>query len=242
MIIAGMACLGGASLLLAVGLCFVKNSKTLIFLLQTFFLISLLCFGIVCANFQNNFSGFSVLLFLSIAPQFLNLFDFKSFLDAKRESLEKIANEEIDRSAEVAKKKLSNKLLFSNGSLLKSLAFFMSAICIAFCGLYLGIETYFGFLIGLAIALFATFILLAAKKKINIFDLLSYFLAFLSVGIVLGQILTVLLYSFALPNILFSVGSLMFCVFVLLSTFLKSKFDHLAYLSAMILLFFAILF
>lgn len=221
-----------ATIILAVGVCFARKNKTLLFLLQTFSLIALLCLGFVSANYKDDFSGYSIFILISIAPQFLSIFDFKEYLNSKKTKQLEMTSTEIDNKLPVKKEK-KHTLTNSNGILLQSIALLLSAICIGFCGLYLGLETFYGFLIGLALAFALTFLLLIIKKNINLFDLLGYFFVFLGIGILIGQIVTVLLYSFAITNILFCIGALIYCVYSCLTLFAKTKFDHLVYFLSM---------
>lgn len=155
--------------------------------------------------------------------------------------LEDIAVEENSTDTKNKKKKEKKKkikkeskhhFLNSNGLLLKSVAMVMTSICLGLAGVYIGMETFYGFLIGVALACALLFLLLIIKKTINPYDALSYFFMFLAIGIIVGQIVTVLLFSFNLTNILFSVGALIYCVYVGLSAFVKSNFDHLAFFVA----------
>lgn len=249
MLMTALICMFVATVLLAISVCFSKKNKTLFFLLQTFSLVALLCLGMVGANYKNNFSGYAVLIILAIIPQFLPLFDLSEYLKAKtvktNETLENSNNENVEdfestntiddtKTKSKKGKKQKNKVskhyfLNSNGLLLKSISIFMTATCLALAGLYIGMETYFGFLIGVAIAFVSIFLLLIIKKSVNPYDLLSYFLMFLSVGILIGQVITILMFSFSLINILFSIGAIIYCLYVELSAFVKSNFDHLAF-------------
>lgn len=250
MLLAALICMFVATALLALGVCFSKKNKTLFFLLQTLSLVALVCLELVAGNYKNNFSGYAILIMLAVIPQFISLFDLSEFLKTKTaKTNQEIENFSADENVEnlettdlveddlKTNKKAKNKVskhyfLNSNGLILKSVANFMTATCLALAGLYIGMETFLGFLIGVALALVLTFLLLIIKKKINPYDLLSYFLAFLSIGLVLGQVITVLLFSFSLINILFSAGAIIFCAYAMLSMFVKSNFDHLAFFVA----------
>ncbi len=250
MLLAALICMFVATALLALGVCFSKKNKTLFFLLQTLSLVALVCLGMVAANYKNNFSGYAVLIILAVIPQFISLFDLSEFLKTKttkvnqdlealnvNENIENLETTDLIENDSKSRKKSKNKVskhyfLNSNGLILKSVANFMTATSLALAGLYIGMETYLGFLIGVALALVLTFLLLIIKKKVNPYDLLSFFLAFLSIGLVLGQVVTILMFSFSLINILFSAGAIVFCVYAMLSMFVKSNFDHLAFFVA----------
>lgn len=241
-----------ATVIAAVGVCFTKKYKVPYFLLQTFSFVTLACLGLVAGNYVNDFSGYTILMIASVVPMFLSIFDLQSYLKSKQEIVEVVKEEQIEKESKLPprpqkqadeeekpakeKKKKSAKYHFlnSNGFELTSLAYLLSSIPIGICGLYLGIETFYGFLIGLGIALAITFLTLARKKVTNPFDIFSKFVAFLAVGFLIGQALTVILYSFALPNILYCAGALLLSTNFLIRSFVKTSFDHLFYFAGMI--------
>lgn len=242
-----------ATVIFAVGVCFTKKYKVPYFLLQTFSFVALACLGLVAGNFVNNFSGYTILIVASVIPMFLSIFDLQSYIKSKQEIVEvvkeekeekanklppkpqKVEEEESDKPKKEKKKKDAKYyFLNSNGFELTSLAYLLSSIPIGICGLYLGIETVYGFLIGLGIAAAITFLTLARKKVKNPFDVFSSFMAFLAVGFLIGQAITVLLYSFALSNILYCAGAVLLSVNFLLRSFIKTSFDHLFYFAGMI--------
>ncbi|MGN1201433.1 MAG: hypothetical protein ACI4R8_04175 [Candidatus Caccovivens sp.] len=250
MLLGAIICMAVACIILSGTLCFVTKHKTLCFLLQTCLYIAIICLGFVCANYENNFSGYSILIILSVIPLFLSLFDLEAYLTEKRtnfankQDFTQNENEENENQAKIldeTKKEKKNYFLNSNGALLKSISFLLPAICIGFAGLYLGIETIFGFLLGLALAFAGIFLLLIIKKHLNPYDLLGYFLSFLAIGVCLGQIVTVILYAQTITNILYCVGSFIFCSFVALSTFKNTKYNHLLYILAIFSLFLTII-
>ena len=240
MLLIALICMFVATAILAGCVCFSRKNKTLLFLLQTLALACLVCLAIVGANYHNNFSGYSIFIILAIIPQFLSLFNLREFLKTKKESLTQTEKKlaEIEEIEEVAdeennteqKGKKQNKHLFlnSDGTLVQNSAFLLTSICLAFSALYIGMETFYGFLIGLALACALTCLMAILKKHKNPFDILSLFLMFLGIGILLGQILTVLLYATNITNIFFCIGCLVLCAYACLENFLKSRFDHLA--------------
>lgn len=129
-----------------------------------------------------------------------------------------------------------SKLAQSNGLLLKSIGICLTSVFLSICGLFLGLESVYLYLLGFAIAALGTFILLVIKKKINIFDLISYSLVFFAAGLAITQVLTVLIYSTSLVNILYSVGMLGFTAYSILSVTVKNKFLNLIYLASMLIL------
>lgn len=243
MLMIALICMFVATLGLAVGGCFFTKNKTLTYLLQTFSYIALLCLILVAGNFKNNFSGYTVLLIISIAPQFLNLFDLNGYLKTKREELESAEKEEefseneqieeTDENLKQSQKKKKHNFIQSNGSLLQSLALFLSSICVALSGLYIGLETFYGLFIGIAMGFALIFLNLITKKTFNPYDLLSLALVCLSVGILVGNIIIVALYSLSLSNILFCVGSLLLCGYALLKHYIKTNYAEILYFIAM---------
>lgn len=250
MLLIGIICLLVATLALAVSSCFVSTNKTLTFLLKALALISLASVGIACANYKNNFSGYAIFIILAILPQFLTLFDLKNYLAEKKIELqnllaedemqnsdEKNSDENSTQPAHTSEEKQTRKapskakVAFwnSNGMLLTSIGFLLTAVCLSLSALYVGLETYYGFLIGLALAFAMFFAFMIVKKSVNFYDGLGMFLIFLAVGILIGQIVIVLLCAIDLINILFCVGLLLCAIYFVLSVRLKSKYDHIAF-------------
>ncbi|MBE7075772.1 MAG: hypothetical protein E7375_01720 [Clostridiales bacterium] len=110
--------------------------------------------------------------------------------------------------------------------LIRSSSLLLSASCIAFCGIFLGLEVSYGIIIGIAFGLSFMFIALARKKTKN---LIPNTLAYLAIGIVLGQILTVLLYSADFQNIAFCLASIVFAIYVWMSHHAYDRFAIFAY-------------
>lgn len=214
-----------ATLILAIIECFFKKHKAVSFSLQFFTLITLILTTFTVAHYKNNFSLFSIFLIVSIVPQFLTVFDFEKFFGKKKQTNIDLSNEEVEKNTK-------NFIDFkANGGLfVKSLGIFATSVFLVFCGLYLGKETIFSFLLAISIALFSTFILLLKKKNLNLFYILSHVFLFAAIGLSLAHILTVLLYSFNLTNILFSVGLLAYAVYCLVFVFTKNKYSNLIYL------------
>lgn len=243
MLMIALICMFVATLGLAVGVCFFTKNKTLTYLLQTFSYIALLCLILVAGNFKNNFSGYTILLIISIAPQFLNLFDLNGYLKTKKEELSSVEEEYlenkqigIEKTDEELNQSTQNKkhnFIQSNGTLLQALALLLSSVCISLSGLYLGLETFYGIFIGIAMGFALVFLNLITKKSINPYDLLSLALTCLSVGLLIGNIIIVALYSLSLTNILFCVGSLLICEYAFLKHYIKTNYAEILYFIAM---------
>jgi hypothetical protein len=254
MLMEALICMSVATLALAVGVCFTNKTTPLSFLLRTLSLVALVCLGIVVGNYKNDFSGYTILLILSVTPQFVSLFDLREYLKNKKLTLENAKNEEFEEELDKItedvdenqnkKRKKENKHYFlnSNGNLLAGISALMSSVCVGFCGIYLGLETFYGFVIGAGVGFALTFLALIINKTKNPFDILAYFLSFLAVGIMLGQIVTVLFYATNLTNILYCVGAFCFAIFAFLSSFKRNNYFCLIYFVAMFCLFATIIF
>ena len=130
-------------------------------------------------------------------------------------------------------------------AIMRGAAYAISAFCVAFCSLYVGKESPYGLLMGIALGLGLTFLHFILTKQNLLQDpwgFVANSLLFLAVGMLFSSILPALLYSLALDNILFSVGCVAYCVYLLLETYLPSKFNHLALAAAYLLLFATIVF
>lgn len=233
-----------ATTILVVLNCFIQRNNPLSTFIQTLSLIILMCLGFVCANYKNNFSGYSIFLIISVLPLFLNTFNFKDFLDVQKASIKENENSfEIKSTSEQNSQRKEKKHYFinSDGTLINNSSLCISAFLLGLSGLYLGKESVYGFLIGLAISFAATFLYLIIKKEKNPYKILSFLLVFLAVGVLLGQILSVVIYSFNITSIIYCLGSISFITFIFLNRYIKSRFCDIAYFIAMILMFVSIM-
>lgn len=244
MILAGLICIFVATIIFSVGVCFFKKSTPLFFVFQTFSFVSLLLLGIVCANFKNNFSGYAILLILSVVPGFLNLLDLKAYFSQRKQASEQEINAlPTHESILKEKNKKKNSWFFnqfhnSQGNFISSISLLLPALAIALSGLFLGVETIYTFLLGIALASASTFLILIIKKTENFFDIMTIFFAMLSVGLLLGEIVAVAMYSFTLINIIYCVSCLVYCVYIISKIFLNDcKYFQLLYVVAMLGLF-----
>ena len=235
MLIVSVICLLAATIIFALVGCFVKKSTPAFFILKAASIMSLAFFAMLCANYKQSFDGYSILLILSVFPAFLTLIDLKSYIDQKREQK---TSEEIfaDANNLPKKQKKDGKLLQSNGQILFGVAALLSAICISVSSLYKGVESVYSFGLGLSIGFALTFLAIIIKKNLPAFDLLNLFLIFISVGLLLAQILMVVLYSTALANLIFCAGAVIVCIYNLLKIKFNGKFLDLIYFLGMICL------
>ncbi len=274
MMIASIVCLFVACLALAVAVCFTSRNKFANLFLSFLSLIALICLCIVCASRQNDFSLYVILLILSITPMFLKVgfsSSERKQIENQKNQPKKSENQENDESeesleAETIKSQENNKLQTENlenqqsqekinafvpvnifekyGNLVAGVSLMLSAICIVFCALYLGVESVYGILAGIAIGFALTFldeIIRKSHKKATTSGqiwaiYLEKFLFFVSAGLLLACVILALMYSLALPNILFSLGALLFAIYVLMEIYLKNRFNHLIYFASMFLM------
>ena len=260
-----MICLLVATVALAVGVVLARKNNSLSFLLKTFTLIALVCLGIVVANYKDDFSGFSILVILSILPMFLALVEIRppqspenaqnlpseqpkqqdeeqnaSEIAEQAETAEETEETQEDTSKKKKKKAKTSKFFQSNGKLPLAIALFLSAVCLSVSTLYVGKETFLGAILAVAIGIAFTFLMLALKKISNPYDILSTFLIFASIGAMVANIIMALLYSISLTNIMFCIGCLLFGIYAGLNIKFSKTYLTLIYYTSTIFLFLAI--
>ena len=244
--------------LLSISTIFLKKKGVLYYSISALTIMVLIVAGILSANYNNNFNGFSLISIIAIVPLFLSFID----LSSKRieETDEQVEEEIKDNAAEVVTENATQELDEANdeddkkkkfdivksysesdGKIFQSLAYLISAFLIAFAGFYLGKVSPFGMLVGLPAALIGLFIALLTKKK-NLFDILSSIVCYMAVGLLIGQIVAVLIYSFAVANILFAVSSFVFAAYILTSLYTNEKRVNIILYVAMVCLCLTILF
>lgn len=216
----------GTIILIVLG-CFYKSSPVSL-LLKSLALIGTLALALSCAIYEGTFYGYSIFVILAVAPQFLSLINLKEIFKPKQD----VALENNEANSQP-----NHGIMSSNNSFMTSIAIFLAAICLGFCALFLGKETVYGFLIGLGVGLAVTFLLLALKRITNLFDIASCFLMFTGAGIAFGHIISVLIYSFTLTNILFALGALIYVVYVAITYFWKNNYTQIAYFLSMFVIF-----
>jgi len=212
-----LICLLAATLIFVIAGCFVDRNSPLSYLLKVFALTSLVALGLIAANSKTNFGGYTIFALISIIPMFLSCFDLKKYYENK--------NPEAGPS----------KFEKSNGTILFSVATLLASLSLSVCGIYIGYESLFVYFIGIAIGLALTFLVKTIKKKIPKVDFFSYFLCFTGVGILFGQIVSSLMFSFATSYLLFSLGLLLIAAYATIKIFKNSRFIELFYFAGMIL-------
>ena len=243
-----MICMLVAVVLLAVGVSLMRKNNGLTFLLKTLTLIAIVILGFIVANYKDDFSGFSILVILSALPMFMTAFDLKQFMETKNAEtpVTDLPGTEADLPAEQPlevqdytpekkSKTKKNYLAECKSNLLCGIGIFLSAVCISIATLYIGKETFFGAIIGLLLGGAAVFVLLALKKINNPFDILFNLFIFVSIGLMVSNIVLALLYSFSTTNIIFCGGCLLFGVYAGLQTKLnKNYLTPIYYVSAIL--------
>ncbi len=226
MLIISIVCAIFAAMILMICCVFAKG-KTLPLLLGIAYVVACALVGLASASFNQNFSLFVILLLSSIIPQLATAFNLKAFLQKRSENSE-------ENNAKNAKN--GSFWSNSNGTLIISIANLLSAILLAVCAFVLGKETFVSVCVAPLVGISATLFALL-KKKTNPFDLLSTFLSFSSVGLMLSQILIVLIYSTSISSILFCLGILIFAIYAVLSVSKASKYAKIAYFLSIMCLF-----
>ena len=229
--------------LLTLATIFIKKKGALYFLMTALTLCTIIISQILSANLYNNFNGYTIIMIISTLPLFLILINFKKEENFENSSVVSTNEKQVNnahleiKEKEKKKKKISLTLAYdeSEGRIFESIAFFISAFLIAFAGLYLGKVTYFGFLIGIPFAILGICVTGLKKPKFNKLDIISTLLTFLAVGMLVGQIVAVLVYSINLCNILYSIGALLFSAYAITSAFTKERRINIILFASLVL-------
>ncbi len=234
--------------LLAVTTIFIKKKGALYFSISALTLIFLVIAGILSANYNNYFGGFSIISIISIFPLFLALFEKKPKEIIEEEKIinfdsqiQEIKEENKKKKKERKKIDFSKAFAESEGGIFESIAFFLSAFLFAFGGFYLGKETPFGLLLAIPFGIIGIFVTLLRKNH-NFFDIISNVLCYMAAGFLVGQIITVLLYSSVLSNIFFAIAAFVFASYIIATTLTKERRINILMYVAFLLLCLAILF
>ncbi len=237
-----------ACLVFAVLNCFIKRNNQYFALLKGLGLMTLICLGLTSASYKNAFDGYSILLVISLLPVFVTLYTFSSTEKAQTENKTEFQDEigTVQNYDFAKQRKTTKRFTLSKISiLLNGAAYLASTACIVFCGLYIGVESVFGYLAGLFLGVAATFLEFLIKKqnvKDNLITFFGKMLFFVSIGLLLTAIIQVLLYAADVTNILFSCALLAYAVYLAMEVEYPNNYSHLAYYAAMFLLFSSIAF
>ena len=248
--IACVVCLFIALVAISAGLCFKTNSLTKL-LLHSALLVATICLGVCSAAYKSKFGGFEILLFVSVVPLFLQICVLQPQNGLHEENVKH--NNNLPKNGQNLAE--NGNLSIKHSSLLDYLINFVyptallaSAICIFFCGLYVGKESFYGVLVAIAIALFATFLDAIIKKDYHgkskkeiVLTYAKNFVLYFSVGFLLSAALLALAYKFSATNILFAVGAVTFAAHNVLERYKQSKYNHLFLTAAYALMFVAVL-
>ncbi len=260
-----------ACLALVIGVCFTTRNKFANFILSLASLFALLCLGIICASIDEEFYGYEIFMIISILPMFLYVsfnknkhnFPLENNNTTQDESGSEIKKDNTDDKDKNTLENLANgtstNYLTANmfsvtpqkniniaekyNDLVIGISYFLTSFCIFFCGLYLGLESFYGVLIAIFIGFALSFLYMIIKKDYKNFEgkrlallYLEKFLLFVSVGFLISSVIISLIYSFNLTNVLFSLGALSCATYIMLEVYYKSKFNHLAYFIGMLLM------
>lgn len=224
-----------ATLATLVALCISKRGGKVFFALKTLLYICLICLGVSIASYKNNFSGFTLLLILSVVPMFLSLI---SLNENQPENEENYQNNQENYIKNAKKSAFFEKM----AQILPKTAFMLSSLCVAISALYIGKETPFGILLGIAFACAMAFLdFIIKKRRFSFFDFCLKFMLFLGAGLALGAVIPVLLYSFTLPNILFAIGLIVYASYFILENYFSVNYVNIAYTIGMAMIFASIL-
>lgn len=229
-------CMFVATVALGASLCFVDKSSYFKAAIQIGIYIAIICTILSCMVYANSYGGFSITLIVSVLPMFLTVIKFP-----QKQKNDKEITENSNKTAK------NTQILENIATILPNLAYPLVAIALSFCALYLGKETPFAILAGIVFGVFLTFLdFIIRKEKFE--NTKEYFKKFglklpifLAIGLSLSNIVIVLLYSFAIGNIMFALGLLIFAAYLAFSTYFDTKLNHLAYIMAMFFMFSAIL-
>ncbi|MBR1890689.1 MAG: hypothetical protein IJ817_03290 [Clostridia bacterium] len=230
MLLIPIICTVVGTLVFAITSCFTKSGHPLNFLLKVLALACLVGVGLACGNYHNQFGGFTLLSIISILPMFIANYDLKSYLALRQD-------EETQNKPGIV-----NRFVNSNGNLFFGIGTFLSALCLSFAGLYKGYETFYSFLIGLALGLSMTFLALLLRKKVTSFDFFGFLLIYTAGGLLASNILAILLFEMSLANIIVCIGLAILIAHAILRSTTKIRFFELLYYVGMMFIFSVLVF
>ncbi len=229
MLLASLIIMFVACVALMVATCFAKKRGIFFYLSSALTLALLIVVNVLSANYENGFNGFSIILIVSIAPLFLILFGYKikdtleEENEITEEAQEEVKEEEnkdvIKRETKVRKIKQRKSLyeIFnaSNGRIFEAIAFLLTSFLVAFSGLYVGKTSPFGILLGVPMCIIGICIIYLGDREANMLDVLTYAFTYLSVGMLVGQTISALIYGFTLATLFYVIGSLCLASYIL---------------------------
>lgn len=240
MLLASLIIMFVACVALMVATCFAKKRGIFFYLSSALTLALLIVVNVLSANFENGFNGFSIILIVSIAPLFLILFGYKIKDDLEEENeiaeeaQEEVKEEEKEENKEVIKretkvrkikqrKSLYELFNLSNGRIFETTAFLLTSFLVAFSGLYVGKTSPFGMLLGVPMCIIGICIIYLGDREANILDVVSCAFTYLSVGMLIGQIISALIYGFTLATLFYAIGSLCLASYILTCQYTKER-------------------
>ena len=139
--------------------------------------------------------------------------------DQEEEVKEEENKDVIKRETKVRKIKQRKSLyeIFnaSNGRIFEAIAFLLTSFLVAFSGLYVGKTSPFGMLLGIPMCIIGICIIYLGDREANILDVVSCAFTYLSVGMLIGQIISALIYGFTLATLFYVIGSLCLASYIL---------------------------
>lgn len=213
---------------LMVATCFAKKKGIFFYLSSALTLVLLIVVNVLSANYENGFNGFSIILIVSIAPLFLILFGYKikdtleeeNEVEEVQEEVKEEENKDVIKRETKVRKIKQRKSLYeifnaSNGRIFEAIAFLLTSFLVAFSGLYVGKTSPFGILLGVPMCIIGICIIYLGDREANMLDVLTYAFTYLSVGMLVGQTISALIYGFTLATLFYVIGSLCLASYIL---------------------------
>lgn len=216
MLMIASICMLCAAVIFSIGVFFAKN-KAWSISFQILTNIALICLAITSSIKVAKFNLYTILICVAFALQMISIYIPKS-----KQTLQ---NDD-------EKKKVSKSEIFE---VIKSATNLIISAVLGVCGLYLGLEKAYGYLLGACLAGCFIFVCLGIGRKYKLLDLLCLIFDILAIGIVVAQIPTVLIYSQSIKNIMFCLACVIFANYIILKRYKDQKLANIAfYLSALL--------
>ena len=236
MLLASLIIMFVACVALMVATCFAKKRGIFFYLSSALTLALLIVVNVLSANYENGFNGFSIILIVSIAPLFLILFGYKikdnleeeNEVEEVQEEVKEEENKDVIKRETKVRKIKQRKSLYeifnaSNGRIFEAIAFLLTSFFVAFSGLYVGKTSPFGMLLGIPMCIIGICIIYLGDREANILDVVSCAFTYLSVGMLVGQIISALIYGFTLATLFYAIGSLCLASYILTCWYTKER-------------------
>lgn len=233
MLIIAMICIFVATILFVIaGLLTKRPALSHFFRLLS--MLTMILLGMTCATYGGKFNGYTIAIIFSVVFMMLSTRSFNLHI------LGKEIQRDDSKSVDIAppqKNKFVSYLSTTRIDPMFAIGSLLGAICIGVAGVYIGLENYYGFLLGLAIAVALTTATMLVKKQTNPCDVLIYFILFFVIGLMLGQGIEVILYNSSASNIFYFLGCVVSMVYFASYMVTKKEIIHVAYYIATALFF-----